>query len=67
MKWVHELPDESGRIEVVARAIFAHRNYPGRRPVEVPWPPERKSTLVSTWNLAASVVRALDEHEAAAK
>lgn len=44
-------------VEVVARALYAHANFPGRAYDTVPWPPS-KPTLMAYWNKAKAVVRA---------
>lgn len=44
--------------EVIARAIYAYNQHPGRKASEVPWPPERRQTLVRAWNMARVIVEA---------
>jgi hypothetical protein len=53
------------RTEAIARAIYAYNQYPGRKASEIPWPPERKQTLMRTWNMATAIVQALDEQASA--
>lgn len=51
------------RTETIARAIYAYNQYPGRKASEVPWPPERKQTLMRVWNMASVIAEALDSTE----
>lgn len=45
-------------VEVVARAIYAYNQFPGREASEVPWPPSRRQTLIRAWNMARVIVAA---------
>lgn len=58
MKYEIELPGGE-EVELIAKAIYAHRNYSPPRPLnQIEWPPMRRQTLVQTWNLAKAIHKA---------
>lgn len=53
-----ELPGGGMETEIVARALYAYNNFPGRDPMDCPWPPTNRSTLMKYWNQACAVIKA---------
>lgn len=43
---------------LVARALYAHNSYPGRKATEIPWPPKTRSALMHYIKLGQAVIEA---------